>query len=160
MKITEQDIFNYVYYPEKLEHRVIEYIDLNKILFKEQIEFCKNTLSELNKIKPESDNIITLKKLPPLKIEQKPSYYLAADSVSLEKSIKTEPFISAENNLIAKVISYNDKTKIFILNEKNDTIKNFKLIIKPSNLSYDINNNSEPIELPAGLEIESIDIEI
>ena len=160
MKITEQDIFNYVYYPEKLDSKVIEYIGLNKKLFEKQIEFCKNTLSELNNIKNKNSKLITLKKLQSLKIEQKPSYYLAADSVSLDKSIKTETFINADNNLIVKVISYNDKTKIFILNEKNDIIKNFKLIVKPSNISYNIKSSSEPIELPAGLDIEGIDVEI
>ena len=160
MKITEQDIFNYVFYPEELGHGIIEYIDLNKNLFKEQIEFCENIHVELNKLKAENNNIITLKKMPPIKIEQKSTYYLAADSMSLDKSIKTETFINADNNLIAKVISYSSKTKIFILNEKNNTIKNFKLIVKPSNISYNIPNISEPIELPAGIEIESIDIEI
>ncbi len=160
MNITEQDIFNFVYYPRKLNEEKREYITSNRNLFEEQIRFCEETKAQLDNTEDGQPSTYILNKKPPVKIKEKPKYKLAADSISLDKSIRTETYIDSANNILAKVVFYPDKTKIFILNEENKPLINFKLTIKPANKTYQIESNNEPFELPSGMEIESINIDM
>ena len=160
MIITEKDIFNYVYYPEKLIWDKRKYIDANKQLFSREIKLCEETFAALNSQNTKKVNIILLDKKPVVNFQKQPEYFLAADSVNLDKSISTETYTDSKNNILVKVVFYPEKTKLFIFNEENKPINNFKLNIKPLNKSYQIASSSEPLELPAGLEIESLSIEI
>ncbi len=160
MNITEQDIFNFVYYPGKLNEEKKEYISSNRNLFEEQIRFCEETKAQLDNTEDGQPHTYILNKKPPVKIKEKPKYKLAADSISLDKSIRTETYIDASNNILAKVVFYPDKTKIFILSKENKPLNNFKLTIKPANKTYQIESSNEPLELPEGVEIDGINIEI
>lgn len=157
MKITEKDIFNFVYYPGKLSEEKYGYIESNRNLFDKQIKLCENTLSGLN---TNAKNKVVLKKKAHLKVQKQRQYYLAAESITLDKSIKTETYTNNEGNIIAKAVFYPDKTKIFIFSEAEKPIKNFKLVINPANKSIPITDINDPIELPPGFEIESINIEL
>ncbi len=160
MKITEQDIFNYVYYTAKLSPEKQQYIKSNRNFFEKQITLCEDTFSALNQEKSALNNIIILNKKAALNLQKEQEYFLAADSISLDKSIRTETYTDSKNNFLVKVIFYQDKTRLFIFNEENKPIYNFRLNIKPLNRTYQIENSSEPIELPAGLEINSIELEM
>ena len=160
MEISEQDIFNYVYYPEKLTPEKHNFIESNKKRFEEQIKLCENTLSVLKEKYANTKKIIILEKKPVTYIPKQPQFYLAADSITLDKSIRTETYINNENNILVKAVFYNDKTKIFVFNEGTQSITNIRLIVQTAEKPIQIGNINEPIELPAGLEIKSINVEL
>lgn len=159
MKINEEDIFNFVYYPEKLKQEIKNYISVNKKLFEKEIKLCEATKNRLALNGESLRNIISLYKILALEVKNQSGYLIAADSINLDKSVKTETYVNKENSLFVKAVFYKDKTKIFVFSEDDNTVTDFKIILKPSELSFKIDSSSEPIELPAGLEIESINIE-
>ncbi|MBI5730457.1 MAG: hypothetical protein HY963_04900 [Ignavibacteriales bacterium] len=48
MKITEEDIFTYVFNPEKLSKENLEYLNSNQDRFKKEIDYCKSLLAQTN----------------------------------------------------------------------------------------------------------------
>lgn len=160
MKITEKDIFNFVRFPDKLNDEKKRYIRANIVLFEDSIKLCAETAAGPSKSESPVKREIQLEKLASKSLKNSPEYYLAADSINMSKSTRTETFMNAANDIVAKAIFYNDKTKIFILSETGSPINNFKLTIKPSEKSYLVGSINEPLELPAGVEIESMRIEI
>lgn len=160
MEISEQDIFNYVFYPDKLLPAKYRYIKANMSLFERQIKLCENTFSALKDSVKGENRIITLIKKPAKYIPQKPQYYLAADSIKMDKSIRTETYIDNGNNILVKAVYYPDKTKIFLFNEGDKSVGDFRLIIKSADRSFQIDNFNEPVELPSGLDIQNIIIEL
>lgn len=160
MNITEQDIFDFVRFPDKLSEEKKRFIRENILNFEESIKLCAGTMGDLNEFKYSGKSPVVLEKQTSKGQKKQPEYYLAADSINMTKSTRTETFMNAANDIVAKAIFYNDKTKIFILSEAGGPINNFKLTIKPSEKSYIMENNSEPLELPSGVDIDSINIEM
>ncbi len=159
MKISEKDIFNFVYYPGKLKEEIKNYIFSNRKLFEEEIRLCQITKNGLTGEYAQLKNLIILDKMPALELNQQPKYLIAADSINLKKSVKTETYVNKENRIFAKAVFYKDKTRVFVYSEDSSIPADFKIILKPSDLSFIIDSGNEPIDLPAGLEIDSIYIE-
>lgn len=171
LKITERDIFNFVFYPELVKDEIR--------LFLQSIEnttdaiiFYKNLKASLNepidnnlkmkiaqKIKAyKYNNIIKLFPVEELK-KKKNGVVLAAASEEEKPRIVTKTFYNEDKTYIIKVINYKDNSKIFVFSTQQEVIKDFEIIILPENKKYHCNDNSLPLELSSPVEAESIQIE-
>jgi hypothetical protein len=171
LKITERDIFNFVFYPELVKEElraflssienstdaIIFYKELKISLQKElSFDIKKNVAQKISAYK--LSNIISL--YPVQVIKKKGNrIVLAAASIEEKPKIITKTFYDADKTYIIKVINYSENSKIFVFSTQQEVIKNFEIIILPENKKYHCNDNSLPLELSTPVEAESIQIE-
>lgn len=171
--ITEQDLFNYVFFPESLSPEILHFLSNSKE-FSDEIEFFSELKGSLTKelsleVKKELadriqsyhfNKIITLY---PVKYSAKKKVnglILAAASDEVKKPIvSSRTFYDNDKTYIIKVINYENSSKIFVFSTHYELIQNFDLIISPQNLRYHIDDNSIPLELDFKVLPESITIE-
>ncbi|MGQ9644687.1 MAG: hypothetical protein ACUVT3_12585 [Ignavibacterium sp.] len=173
LDITEQDLFNYVFFPESLSPEIIHFLSNSKE-FSDEIEFFSELKSSLNKElsldekKELADRIQSyhfnkIITLYPVKYSAKKKVnglILAAASDEVKKPIvSSRTFYDNDNAYIIKVINYENYSKIFVFSTQYELIKNFDLLINPQNLRYHIDDNSIPLELDFKVLPESITIE-
>lgn len=171
MKITERDIFNFVFYPELVKEELRAFLSTIENST-DAIIFYKGLKEELDKdltleIKKKiSEKILAYKfknvvQLYPIEeIKKKHSRYtLAAASPEETPKIITKTFYDADKTYIIKIINYTENAKIFVFSTQQEVIKDFEIIILPENKKYHCNDNSLPLELSAPVEAESIQIE-
>jgi len=168
MKITEQDIFNFVFYPEKLEADKFKFISSNRDKHQEIISFCESlqtannanlegVADSINKnINRKSTNIIQLNKVEPK--AKKDDYFIAADSPQLQPQIKTDTFIDESKTYFAKAIYYEENIKIFLFENENNVLENIELSLLPSEKVYQLESNHAPIIIENRESIDSIKI--
>lgn len=171
MKITERDIFNFVFYPDLVREEIksflvsiedstdaiIFYKDLKESLSQELSSSIKQKLAE----KIESYKYTTVIQLFPTdEIKKKRNgVVLAAASEEEKPKIITKTFYDADKTYIIKIINYLSNSKIFVFSTQQETVKDFDIIILPQNKKYHFNDNSLPLELNTPVEAESIQIE-
>lgn len=172
-KITEKDIFNFIFYPESINTEKAKFLQTSSE-FKEELEFyasVKKSLSDelyietrnkiaakINVYKPE--NIIYLYPIEEhhnKKISN--NLVLAAASQEEKPKISSKTFYDEEKTYIIKVINYDKSSKVFVFSTRYEMIKDFNLIILPQNLKYHISDNSIPLDLDFNIDPESISIE-
>lgn len=171
IQITEQDIFNFVFYPETLSEEKRKAIEENKS-FSEAIEFYQNLKSEIDSkldysIKKKIAEKIPVYSLPKM-IElhplndinfQKKTYRLAADSeTELKPKITTKTFVDDEKDYMIKILQNGEKTKIFVFSTQDEILENFNIYIEPQKLEFHLKDNSEPLILEGKVEIDKIKI--
>lgn len=171
LKITERDIFNFVFYPALVREEIrlflasIENSTDSIIFYKElksslEIPIDNNIKQKLaEKISAyKFKNVIQLYPVQELK-QKRNGIVLAAASVEEKPKIITKTFYDADKTYIIKVINYSENSKIFVFSTQQEVIKDFEIIILPENKKYHCNDNSLPLELNAPVEAESIQIE-
>lgn len=171
MKISERDIFNFVFYPgqvreeiklflqsiEESTDAIIFYKELKESLDKGISIEAKKKLS--NKIPAyKFNNFIQLYPVEEIK-KKRNSYTLAAASPEESPKIVTKTFYDEDKSYIIKVINYERNSKIFVFSTQQEVIKNFDLIIQPNNEKYHIKDNLIPLELNQQTQADSIQIE-
>lgn len=169
--IDEQDLFNFVFYPDLLSENKRKKI-LNDESLSDVIEFYKqlksNSARELsNSLKKAIAkkipvysfvNVITLYPLKVPQIVKKEKHRLAARSVDLAPKMTTKTFIDNEKEYMIKVMSYEKSTKIFVFSTNDEVVNNFDITIEPQNLKYHFDDNSEPLQLDQVIEVEKIQL--
>lgn len=173
MKITEQDIFNFVFYPEILDKDKRAAIESDSRL-KSHIDFYTSIKSSMNQEVPER-----IKK----KIHDKISEYsskkritlwysndsfdsddvtlkLAAKSFDSDESPKISNFIDSERKALIKVQHFTTSTKLFLLSNESETLQNINLTIYPQKQSYFLTTSENPLIIDEEItDIESIELE-
>ncbi len=162
-EISEQDIFNYVFYPDQVSLDKKEFLDLHKSDFLEQLEFC-TYLEKLN-IATQKSNFISGKsnvvELFPvvLNIPNNSNYFtLAAGSSELSKKIETKTFTDNHSRFLVRLVSTIDEKTLYVFT-KEKTFKEAKLTLFPSHKSYKIDSVESSIKIDDFEEVESISIE-
>ena len=171
MKITERDIFNFVFYPNLVREEIISFLSSIEntndavIFYKElksalEIPLDDNIKQKLvQKIRAyKYNNIIQLYPVEEIK-KRKNGIVLAAASEDEKPKIVTKTFYDIDKTYIIKVINYSTNAKIFVFSTQQELIKDFEIIILPENKKYHYNDNSLPLELSTPIEAESIQIE-
>lgn len=171
MKVTEKDIFNFVFYPENVREEIKAFL-LSIEDFNDAIIFYKELKAELNK--PVSDKIKSMlaEKIPAYTLssiihlypveeikKQKNGYVLAAASVEEKPKIITKTFYNDDKTYIIKIINYSESSKIFVFSTQQEVIKDFDLIVLPENQKFHFIDNKLPLEVNYPLFPESIQIE-
>lgn len=172
---TEQDIFNYVFFPGKVTPELKEAIEKDRNL-DEAIYFYRDMLAESVKAPSESlkqkiahripqysseDRIIYLYPFGSVPEKKKNVKRLAAASESrnLISKLMSKTFADENKEFMIKVINYETSTKVFVFSSRNDIVKNFDIIVEPHNIRYHFDDSSQPLQIDRVVEIESIRLE-
>lgn len=164
IRISEQDIFYYVFYPDQLIADKKEFINAHKEEFKEQIEFC-NALKEF---KFASDNTTET-----FSFNQKPVELnlvelnagvanniltLAAASSELSKKIETKTFTDEKSQYLVRLVSTEEEKRLYVFS-KAKNFKSARLTLLPSNKSYTVDSLDSSILIDTIENVEKISIE-
>lgn len=171
MKITERDIFNFVFYPELVRGEIKSFLGSiensnDTIIFYKELKSSLNEPIENNLKKKISQKISAYKYKDAIQLfpideikKKKNGIVLAAASEEEKPKIITKTFYDADKTYIIKVINYSSSAKIFVFSTQQEVIKDFEIIVLPENKKYHCKDNSLPLELNSPVEAESIQIE-
>jgi len=174
MEINEQDIFNYVFFPDKVTTEVknaikqdadlAEAVDFYREMNAELKSFISRSLKEkiASKIPAyKLNNVLHLFPLPLPSGKSPAGRRLAADSESrhLISKLTSRTFADEDKEYMIKVINHESGTKVFVFSVKNDIVKNFDIIIEPKDQRYHFKDNSQPLIINREIEIDSIRLE-
>jgi len=170
--INEQDLFNFIFYPESLSADKKTIIAADKTLIA-ALEFYQQLKNNANREHNDSLKRMIAKKIPvytltnvislyPLKnptIERHKEGRLAADSIDLTPKMTTKTFVDNEREYLIKVLSYEVATKIFVFSTNDEVVKNFDIIIEPQNLRFHFDDNTVPLEIKQAIDAARIHID-
>ncbi len=171
IKITEQDIFNFIFYPNEIIEEKRDLISQNESLA-EIVEFYKNLKVDIDskfdfsikkkiaeKIPVYSlPKVIELYQLKYLNPEKKLNRLAADSEKELKPKITTKTFIDEDKDYLVKVLQNGNNTKIFVFSTKDEIIENFNLFIEPLELEFYLKDNTEPLILEGKVEVDKIRI--
>lgn len=171
MTINEQDIFTFVFFPEKLDIEKKKMIN-SQPSFNEAIEFYTHLKLNSERKLPSSIQKILADKIPAYKlpdvIELRPLNVIkpqnqdggrmAAATKELIPKTTTKTFVDSEKDYLIKVLNYGKETKIFVFSTKDEEVKNFDIVIEPQNLKYHFEDNSEPLIINQSIDAEKIQL--
>lgn len=169
--IDEQDLFNYIFFPENVVNEKKEKIGFDKS-YKEILEFYAQ-LKTNSEISPDESlkrrianeipayslsNVIQLYALKDHVASKQNGSRLAASSTELKPKMTTKTFVDHDKEYLIKILNYGDKTKVFVFSTKDEVVKNFDIIIEPHNLKFHFEDNSEPLKINHLIDAEKIEI--
>lgn len=172
--ITEQDIFNFIFFPHLLgdekkfsienssEHNYILnfYRTIKADSEKPISEKIKHDLSLKINIYNHV-RFFRLKKVEEGKPPRKREFALLAAASKEEKpKVIAQSFLDEENRYLIRVLKSNDTTKIYSFSADEQEIKNFKLKILPSGKEFIMADNNSPLELKEELEFDEVFLEL
>jgi hypothetical protein len=172
-KITEKDIFNFVFYTELISKEKLRYLESSSD-FQDEINFYlslkeslsgelsaeirKKIASKINSYNP--SNLIYLYPVDEFQSRKLSNKVrLAAASLEEKPKVSSKTFYDEEKTYIIKVINYEKSSRVFVFSTQYELIKDFEINILPQNLKYHISDNSAPLELDFNVEPESISLE-
>jgi len=168
--ITEQDIFNYIFFRAKVSDEKI-----NEIVTDEQyahaVEFYNSLKSETERSLSFSEKRRLAAKIPfykfngeyellPFSVDDSENgMRLAARTKNNEESGSAISFLSETKELLCRIVPTPNQRLLYCFSINQEELKNFKLVLHPSEIMFDCKSNSEPVIIPAELAIEKISIE-
>lgn len=169
--INEQDIFTYVFFPEKLSFDKKQIIASDKTL-EDAIEFYRHLKRHSENETSRSLQKKIAAKIPAYKLADVIDLYplldsrtkhqngnhMAAATKELTPKMTTKTFIDNEKDYLIKVLNYSDTTKVFVFSTKDEVVKNFDIVIEPQNLKYHFEDNSEPLIINYLIDAEKIQL--
>ena len=174
MKVTERDIFNFVFFPESVPEEiraflssiedtseaVIFYKEMKSALDEEISPSLKKKIAE--KIEAyKLPNVITLYPMhEPLK-KKKPEFLVlaAASENNTAPKMVTKTFVDDGKDYLIKVLTYGNNTKVFVFSTHDEIIKDFNIVIEPQNLKYHLEDNTEPLKIDQAIEADLVKLE-
>ena len=171
--ITENDIFNYVFFRYLLKKEQIHsieqnsqyvgniefYVDLKKRLIKDIPQEIKQRISDkIAQYKPTNKVLLTLIKEESVK-KKKDFLVLAADSPKEEPRISTRTFVNKENGYLIKLINIKNSARIFVFSAYDEVLRNYKIILHPLEKTFFQSDNSIPLEIDYKIEADNIELE-
>lgn len=170
LNITEQDIFEFVFYNEILEESKRNFINNNKEKFTYQIGFyekiknfkqtdvsdqeIENLIAKINSV----ERIVTL--YPNKEFEGKKTYTLAAASYSLDKKITSSTLTDRDSQYMIRVIKYPNHSEVIVFSADLKPINKYKLTIYPDKIEYLGDRNTRGFKVKDLNVIEKIKLEI
>ena len=174
MKVTERDIFNFVFYPELVREEIRLFLSSIENT-SEAVIFYKELKSSLdmkitNTIKSKIakkiglykfNNIITLYPMHKPLTEKKHDYLVlaAASEKNIAPQMVTKTFVDDGKDYLIKILNYGNTTKVFVFSTHDEIIKDFDIVIEPQNLRFHLKDNTEPLKIDQAIAAEEIRIE-
>lgn len=168
--ITEQDIFYFVFYPEVLDDDKRQRISSDQTLsesisfyMKMKLDVETETDFETQKKLAEKISAYTLPNIIQLYqtngiMQKKHGSRLAADSKELTPKLSTKTFVDNEKEYLIKVLNYGNHTKVFVFSSKDEVVKNFDIVIEPDELTFHLDDNSQPLIIDKDIEAAKIEL--
>ena len=174
MKVTERDIFNYVFFPESLRaeiraflssiedssEAVIFYKEMKSALDQEISLSLKQKIAK--KIKAyKLPSVITLYPMHQPLSQKKSNYFVlaAASENNTAPQMVTKTFVDDGKDYLIKVLTYGSTTKVFVFSTHDEILKDFNIVIEPQNLKYHLNDNTEPLKIDQAIDADLVKIE-
>jgi hypothetical protein len=177
-KITEKDLFDYIFFPDLLSKEKYQYLG-NSNKFSEEIEFFTELKKSLRRELTEHEKILISKRFPfysnyvvndtsriihlyPEDLPKKKvkGLELSAASVNNSKSeIITRTFYDDNKTYIIKVINHHSYSKIFVFSTLDAIIKNFEITVFPQGIKYHFDDNTKPLLLDYNIYPEKVALE-
>lgn len=173
MKISERDIFNFVFFPAILSIEKRKYLESIGI-YNDEIRFYEELKKDLSdELSAEIKSKIA-QRIPNYRFEKifflYPTYennskrktdksILAAASPINQTSITASSFVDEKNQFLIRILKSENKSKIYVFSTVDEVIKNFKIIIKPSGQVFEQQDNTHPICFDKQIEIENIELQ-
>jgi hypothetical protein len=159
IRITEKDLFTFVFYSDNLSKEKRNLINSNLDKFINELDLLKDIKVGLKEPLPksilervhkkienfENKNVYLLEKIET--VSNSEYLILAADSPEKITSPKTETYVDSNNKFMCKVISTNETNKIYIFSNLDDEDLEFDITIFPSKENYIVNKTDMPIVL-------------
>lgn len=173
MKITERDLFDFVFNPEILSQEKAEYLKSSQI-FEEEINLFKLIKQSLTEELDDSIKQQIKAKIPlyqPLKVytlfpiqdnskkKKNGTAVFAAASPQDKTFVTTQTFIDEANHYLIRLLNFKSSSKIYVFSTIEKTMENYKIIIRPSGQIFEQADNSSPIEINKPLSVEKIDLQ-
>lgn len=170
MSISDKELFNFIFYPDKLSEEQYSFIKNNLDEFKNEISLLELTKSSMDdnisedilnrihkKIKDfEDKSFVILEKVNNKTKLDEELLILAADSPKEEKSTKIETYADKNSKYLVKVISTSTENKLHIFNKDNEEIRDFQITILPTKRNFQIESSNIPLVIKPKLEITSL----
>ncbi len=169
-KITENDLFKFVFYQETISKNKYDFINGNKQIFKDELDFLQNLnvelqtqlsdslVEKLNKRIAALNNVKTIVLKPDKNYNKlsKDEYCLAAASTKNNEQIKCETFKDQDNFYLLKLIFGKTANKLYLFTK--DVVENKKIEITflPSNNKILVDTNELPISFEENENINQI----
>lgn len=164
LDISEQDIFNFAFYPDQLSIEKKEYLNRHIDEFKEQIDFCialkQTTVQSERSKETRKHDFEVVELLPTESLTPNNSNYLilAAASAELNKKIETKTFMDANSQFLVRLVCTENEKKLYVFS-KEKCLEDVKITLFPSEKCYKINPVESSIVIDKTEEIEKISIE-
>ncbi|NCQ18534.1 MAG: hypothetical protein COZ80_13165 [Ignavibacteria bacterium CG_4_8_14_3_um_filter_37_9] len=168
--ITERDIFNYIFFRAKVSDGKVNELITGKH-FSAAIEFYSS-------LKDASVRQLTIRekrslaaKIPFYKFngvyellpfsvgDTANGMRLAARTKNNEESDSAISFLSDTKELLCRIIPTPTQQLLYCFSVNQEELKNFKLTLHPSKITFECKSSAEPVIIPAELAIEKISIE-
>jgi len=171
MIINEQNIFTYVFFPESLSVDKKRIIASDKTL-EEAIEFYRQLKQSAERELSHSLKEKIAAKIPVYKLENAVELYplvdkqmlnhngnrMAASTKELTPQMTTKTFVDNDKDYLIKVLNYGNETKVFVFSTKDEVVRNFDIVIEPKNLTFHLEDNSEPLIIDHSIDAEKIQL--
>lgn len=172
MKITEQDIFRFVFYKDSLDESKKLFL-AESSLFNNAIEFYQKLKDSLTVEIPDNvkkmiaekipsyefSNVIRLFRIDPeIKKKKQDVLVLAAASEKKEEN-RFSSFMDENKEYLVRLEESENRSRIFVFSTKSEQLKKFTLTILPSDKKISFEDNTQPIELSEKIKIDSFQLE-
>jgi hypothetical protein len=175
LKITERDIFNFVFYPDLVREEINAFLS-SIAETSEEIKFYGNLKISLNQpiakdIKQKIADKINAYKLTdsitlfpmhnPIQERKHASFVLAAASENnTSPKMVTKTFVDDGKDYLIKILTYGNNTKVFVFSTHDEVIKDFHIVVEPQNLRFHLDDNTEPLKIDQAIEADLVRIEL
>ncbi|MBK8946054.1 MAG: hypothetical protein IPM32_12400 [Ignavibacteriae bacterium] len=174
MKISEQDLFKFIFYPDSLPQNTFSFITNNKQKFSNELEFLENLNSEMkNEITQNVldklykrierlNNSVTIILEPEISNHKlnKSEYCLAAASARQNEQLRCETFRDKENLYLLKIFYGKTENKIYLFAKHEIQNKNIEFTFIPSNKKLNLNSNELPVSFGDNETVSQIQLNI
>lgn len=168
--ITEKEIFDFVFFPSALPEEKQVFIRDDAGL-SEYINFYEELKRQLQQRPERSFKKIIAAKIPAYKFVNEVELHrlentagngnklrLAAASREFVPQLTTQTFIDEEKEYLVKILTDTTQTKIFVFSTLNSSLKNFRILIEPTHLEFQMADNSKPLLIDKPITAEKIKI--
>lgn len=168
-RITEKDIYLYVFNPFLLEPGKSDYIGRGH--FSKEIEFYSGLKEFLDdeitddlrkrissKISAYKDyRPSSLLPIPEIKKETEITR-LAAETPVRIPAVESKTFVSGDKSYLVRLIKSGDISSIYVFSSNSAVLKNFFITLYPERRKIAVESNGSPVILNEKINIDSIDI--
>jgi len=174
--ISEQDIFNYVHFPELLAPGKAEYLQSHEYLFSETIKLCRSVRDEMNDENRISDEIrrklstaiplyreqpVILQKLPgPLPVNQTRFTLAAASETKPPASAESRTFINEQKSYLIRLVPEGEATHCYVFTPEGILNQKFRLSVLPSDQTFDLSGPDQVLDLSPTEPVEQLSLTI
>lgn len=166
LKQTEFEIFKYIFYDKKIEKRRVKFLEDDVYYYEKRL---------LNRIKDELSTNLPME--VKVQIGQKVNDYEVEDSVFLRIikkdvvddiakdtgdgrniTVSTATFTDPDNIYLVRLINYKYSSRIFVFSRMESLLKNYILIVHPTNEVFSQNENILSIEIDHVIDADSMEL--